>query len=135
MVPTLGIFEGQIHATHDDWVNRFWDDGNATLPRLGWEGHDEGDTHPNADTSAFSASGIYTKITTEAAAELLGMEVADMTPATCSTEYEAAWNATHVPDPIDTSVTELEDTVAQLQADNNELLSRIVATVVLFSRG
>ena len=40
MVPTLGIFEGQIHATHDDWVNRFWDDGNATVPRLGWEGHE-----------------------------------------------------------------------------------------------
>ena len=50
-----------------------------------------------------------------------------MTPATCSTEYEAAWNITHVPDPIDTSVTDLEDTVAQLQADNKELLSRIVA--------
>ena len=50
-----------------------------------------------------------------------------MTPATCSTEYAAAWNATHVPDPIDTAVTDLEDTVAQLQADNKELLSRLVA--------
>ena len=50
-----------------------------------------------------------------------------MTPATFSTEYEAAWNATHVPDPIDTSVTTLEETVAQLQADNKELLSHIVA--------
>ena len=127
MVPTLGIFEGQFHATHDDWVNQFWDDGNATLPRLGWEGHDEGDMSPNADASAFSASGLMTKITTEAAAELLGMDVVDMTPATCSTEYDAAWNATHVPDPIDTSVTDLEETVAQLQADNKELLSRIVA--------
>ena len=52
----------------------------------------------------------------------------DLTPATCSMEYEAAWNATHVPDPIDTSVTDLEETVAQLQADNKELMSRIVAT-------
>ena len=127
LVPTLGIFEGQIHPTHDDAIFRFWDDGSATLPILGWEGHDEGDTHPNADTSAFSGMGAMTKITTEAAAELLGMEVADMTPATCSADYEAAWNATHVPDPIDTSVTVLEDTVAQLQADNKELLSRIVA--------
>ena len=42
--------------------------------------------------------------------------------------YEAAWNDTHVPDPIDTSVTDLEETVAQLQADNKELMSRIVAT-------
>ena len=50
-----------------------------------------------------------------------------MTPATCRREYEAAWKATHEPDPIDTSVTTLEETVAQLQADNKELLSRIVA--------
>ena len=55
------------------------------------------------------------------------MDVDDMTPAICSMEYEAAWNATHVPDPIDTTVTDLEETVAQLQADNKELLSRIVA--------
>jgi len=127
LVPALGIFEGQYHPTHDDPVYRYWDDGSLTLPTLGWEGHDEGDTSPNTDTSAFSGSGTLTKITTEEAAKYLGMEVADLTPATCSTEYAAAWNATHVPDPIDTSVTELEDTVAQLQADNKELLSRIVA--------
>ena len=127
MVPTLGIFEGQYHVTHDDLVIRYWDDGSSTLPVLGWEGHDEGDMSQNSATSAFSAFGVMKKITTEAAAELLGMDVADLTPATCSTEYAAAWNATHVPDPIDTSVTDLEDTVAQLQADNTELLSRIVA--------
>ena len=126
-VPTLGIFEGQIHSGTDDWVNRYWDDGSSTLTLLGWEGHDEGDTSPNADTSAFSTVGTITKITTEAAAELLGMDVTDMTPATCSTEYEAAWNTTHVPDPIDTSVIALEETIAQLQANNKELLSRIVA--------
>ena len=127
MVPTLGIFEGQIHNTQDDWIIRYWDDGSSTQPLLGWEGHDEGDTSPNADTSALSLSGTFTKITTEAAAELLGMDVADMTPETCSTEYEAAWNSTHVPDPIDTSVTTLDETVAQLQANNKELLSRIDA--------
>ena len=125
LVPTLGIFEGQYHATHDDWVYRYWDDGSSTLPILGWEGHDEGDTHPNTDTSAFSATGTYTKITTEEAAKYLGMDVDDMTPATCSMEYEAAWNITHVPDPIDTSVTELEENVALLQANNKGLLSRI----------
>jgi len=120
MVPTLGIFEGQWHTTYDDLVFRYWDDGSSTLPVLGWEGHDAGDTHPNAFTSAWSGSGTITKITTEAAAELLGMDVADMTPATCSMEYEAAWNDTNVPDPIDTNV-------AQLQADNKELMSRIAA--------
>ena len=127
LVPTLGIFEVQYHSTIDDWVGRYWDDGSSTLPFLGWEGHDEGDTSPNADTSAFSSFGTYTKITTEAAAELLGMDVAVMTPATCSMEYEAAWNTTHVPDPIDTSVTTLEENVAQLQVDNKALLSRIAA--------
>ena len=127
MVPTLGVFEGQIHGTHDDFVFRYWDDGSSTLPVLGWEGHDEGDTHPNTDTSAWSGSGTFTKITTEEAAKYLGMDVAGMTPATCSMEYEEAWNVIHVPDPINTSVTTLEENVAQLQADNKELLSRIVA--------
>ena len=75
MVPTLGIFEGQYHPTHDDWVGRYWDDGSSALPIVGWEGHDEGDTHPNAETSALSYSGTFTKITTKAAAELLGMDV------------------------------------------------------------
>ena len=125
MVPTLGIFEGQIHATHDDWIIRYWDDGSSTLPTLGWEGHDAGDTSPKADTCVFSLMGTLTKITTEAAAELLGMDVADMTPATCSREYREAWNATNVPDPIDTSVTALEENVAELQADNKELMSEV----------
>ena len=134
MVPTLGIFEGQLHPTHDDWVFRYWDNGSSTLPLLGWEGHDEGDLSPTSVTSALSNSGTIKKITMEEAANYLGMDVADMTPATCSMEYKAAWNATHVvPDPIDTNVTtsleeELllrvvaaEQDVAQLQADNKEL--------------
>ena len=127
MVPSLGIFAGQFHNTQDDWVNWYWDDGSSTLPILFWEGHDEGDTSPKPDTSAWSGSGTLTKIMTKAAAELLGMDVADMTPATCSMEYKEAWNATHVQDPIDISMTTLEDNVAQLQADNKELLSCIAA--------
>ena len=139
LVPTIGIFEGQVHDTRDDWSNRFWDDGSSTLPLLAWEGHDEGDTSLNSNTSAWSSSGAFTKITTDEAAKYLGMDVADMTPATFSTEYEAAWNATHVPDPIDTniatkeeelmlrvgtiekSLVAAEEDVAQLQADNEEL--------------
>ncbi|OEU20159.1 hypothetical protein FRACYDRAFT_236228 [Fragilariopsis cylindrus CCMP1102] len=95
------------------------------VPTLGWEGHDAGDTSPKADTCVFSLMGTFTKITTEAAAELLGMDVADMTPATCSREYREAWNATNVQDPIDTSVTALEENVAELQADNKELMSEV----------
>ena len=142
MVPTLGIFEGQIHATYDDWSCRYWDDGHSTLQSLCWKGDDEGDMSPNADTGALSSSGAFTKITAEAAAELLGMDVAVMTPATCSMEYEAAWNLAH---PIDTNVTSLEEElmlrvasmeeslvaseeeVAQLRADNKELMSRMAA--------
>ena len=127
LVPTIGIFEGQVHDTRDDWSNRFWDDGSSTLPLLAWEGHDEGDTSLNSNTSAWSSSGAFTKITTDEAAKYLGMDVEDITPAACSMEYKAAWNATHVPDPIDTSVTKLEEEVAQLQADNKELMSRIAA--------
>ena len=50
-----------------------------------------------------------------------------MTPATCSREYEATWNTTYIPDPIDTSMTKLEESVAQLQADNRKLMSRLAA--------
>ena len=139
MNPTLGIFEGQYHPTHDDWVNRYWDNGSSTLPIVGWEGHDEGDMSPNADTSALSLSGAFTKITTEEAAKFLGMDVGDMTPANCSKQYKEAWNINNVPDPISTSVTALEEKVAQLEANMeekvaqleaniNELLSRMAAT-------
>ena len=127
LVPSLGIFEGQFHDTHDDWVYRYWDDGSSTLPLFAWEGQDEGDTSPNAETSAWSGSGTFTKVSLDEAAKYLGMDVADMIPATCSREYESAWNATHVSDPIDTSVTTLEETVAQLQADNKEFMSRVAA--------
>ena len=125
LVPTLGIFEGQFHATHDDWSFRYWDDGSSTWPVLGWEGHDEGDTRRNSDTSAYSASGPFTKITPEEAATLLGMDAVDMTPATCSKEYKATWDRTHVPDPIKISVTDLKENVAELQADNKELMSEV----------
>ena len=116
MVPTLGIFDGQIHGTHDDYVFRYWDDGSSTLPLLGWEGDS-----PNADTGALSASGALTKITTEDAAKYLGMDVADMTPAACSMEYEAVWNATHVPDPIDTS--------AAIEHATKDIVMKLIITV------
>ena len=107
------------------WSSGIFDDGNSTLPFLGWEGHDQGDTSVHTDTCVFSLRGTLTKITTEAAAELLGMNVADMTPATCSREYGVAWNTNNIPDPIATSVAALEKKVAQQQADINELRSLI----------
>ena len=87
-VPTLGLFEGQIHDTQDPWVGRYWDDGHRTLPFLGWKGQAEG----VATGGGFAGTTTYTKITTDAAAVYLGKAVADLTPATCRQEYAAAWN-------------------------------------------
>jgi hypothetical protein len=42
----LNAFEGQNHVNTDDLVVRYWDDGRKTIPVIGWEGHDEGDTAP-----------------------------------------------------------------------------------------
>ncbi|OEU18054.1 hypothetical protein FRACYDRAFT_268856 [Fragilariopsis cylindrus CCMP1102] len=146
MVPTLGIFEGQMHGAHDDddFVYRFWDDGNPTHPFMGWEGYVEGDTtYPNSDTSsAFSAVGKLTKITTEEAATYLNrvekyisIIESDLTPSTCRKQYKAAWDdETHnkPADPINTTtmtmtMTTLEEEVAQLKFDNNELMSRVAS--------
>jgi hypothetical protein len=139
MVPTLDIFEGQMHATHDDFVLRFWDNGNSTLPFIGWEGHDEGDTSPNADTNAWSGTGKFTKITIEEAAKYLNMfekyisiVESDLTPETCRKQYKVAWDETHTKpaaDPINntTMTSTLEEEVAQLKVDNKELMSRVAS--------
>ena len=147
MVPTLGIFEGQMHGAHDDsFVYRFWDDGNLTLPSMGWEGYVEGDTtHSNSDTSsAFSAVGKLTKITVEEAAKYLNrvekyisIIESDLTPSTCRKQYQAAWDETHnksADDPINTTtmtmamaMTTLEEEVAQLKFDDKELMSRVAS--------
>jgi hypothetical protein len=125
MVPALGIFEGQSHAANDDLVNRFWDNGNSILPSIGWEGSDEGDTSLNAATSDWSGAGKLTKITAEEAAKYLGTDESEMTPEICSKQYKIAWDATHKSDPINTPMTALEEEIAQLQAGNKELMSRV----------
>ena len=124
LVVALGVNAGQVYATYDDYTARFWDADSPTQQFIGWEGHDEGDTHPNTNTSVWSGSGIYTKITTEVAATYLGMDVAKLTPATCSKQYKEAWNLMRVPDRTNITVATLEGDVTQLQADNNQLLLR-----------
>lgn len=117
-----------MKATHDDNVKWFWDDDNSTLPIIGWEEHDDGDTHPNSETtSAFSASGKLIKITVEEAAKYVDMDVSDLTAKTCSNQYKEAWDKTHTPDPINTTMTTLEEEIAQLQAANDKLMSRIAS--------
>ena len=52
------------------------------------------------------------------------MDVAKLTPATCSKQYKEAWNLMRVPDRTNITVATLEGDVTQLQADNNQLLLR-----------
>ena len=86
---------------------------------------------PNADTSAWSGNGAFTKITTEEAAKYLGMNVDDMSPATCSKEYEAAWNATHVPDPIDTSAAAIEHATTEIVVKSIATVAIIIGLVAV----
>ena len=59
-VEQLNAFEGQLHQNTDDWVFRFWDDGSKTMPRIGWEGHDEGDIiSPNGRKLASSVAARF----------------------------------------------------------------------------
>jgi len=49
------VLESVTTSTYDDWTVRFWDDGLPINNGISWEGHDAGDTSPNADTSALAA--------------------------------------------------------------------------------
>ena len=54
-----------------------------------------------------------------------------MTPETCSMQYKEAWDETHQPDPINTMMTTtLEKENSQSQADEKELISRVMAIVM-----
>jgi hypothetical protein len=130
MIPALGIFEGQVHSAQDDNIFRFWD-GNSTLPLIGWEGHDEGDTHPNSETSARSTTAKYTQITSTEAAKYLGMDESEMKPGMCSKQYKEVWDETHKPYPINTTMTTLGEEVAQLRAHNKEIMSRVASRIMV----
>jgi hypothetical protein len=49
-----------------------------------------------------------------------------MTPAMCSKQYKEVWDETHKPDPINTTMTTLEE-VSQLCVHNKELMSRVAS--------
>ncbi|MGK3733877.1 MAG: hypothetical protein ACI8RD_006817 [Bacillariaceae sp.] len=68
----------------------------------------------NADTSALSGSGKFTKITTAEAAVYLGMGESEMTPESCSKLYKEVWDETHKPDAINATMI--------TQANNKELM-------------
>jgi hypothetical protein len=94
-VEHLNVFEGQYHQDTDNWVARYWDDGTKTMPAIGWEGHDEGDMHPNAATSSWSGSGELTWMSVEEVAHLFNTTVHEFTPDTFKQAYFDTWIKDH----------------------------------------
>ena len=88
----LFLFEGTLNSNTDDVVFRWWDDGRKTMPSVSWETTDEGDKNPNAATSAWSASGTFTWMSTEEVSTLLNMTIADMD---FDKVYANAWIKSH----------------------------------------
>ena len=99
------------------------DDCSSTLRTINFEGHDEGDTSPNGLTSAFSRAGELKKITTEEAAELLGLDVTVLTPESFSEKYKESWNTANKPDSINVTLTKQEEEIAQLQIEVEKLMA------------
>ena len=94
-VEQQNVFEGQYHMNTDDFVFRFWDDGRKVMPRIGWEGHDEGDIHPNAATSSFSQFGEFIWMPVEDVAQLFNTSTDEFTPDKFKQVYLDAWIKDH----------------------------------------
>ena len=94
-VEQLNVFEGQYHSNNDDFIIRYWDDGRKTMSRLAWEGHDEGDMHPNAATSSLSLFGEITWMPVEEVAQLFNLSTDEFTPETFRQVYTDVWIKTH----------------------------------------
>ena len=92
-VPQSNTFEGQLHKNTDNYVVRFWDDGQTAMPILGWEVYDAGDTSPNADTSSWSGVGKISWTHVDEAASLLGNDAEDFTPEKFTDIYAEVWSA------------------------------------------
>ena len=94
-VEQLNVFEGQYHMDTDDNTWRYWDDGRKKMPKIVWEGHDEGDMSPNAATSSFSAFGELTWISVEEATQLFNTSVDEFTPEKFKQVYYDTWIKDH----------------------------------------
>jgi hypothetical protein len=90
-VEQQNVFEGQFHGNTDDIIWRYWDDGLKTVPMIGWEGHDEGDMHPNAATSSVSHFGQMTWMSVDEAAQLVNTSADEFTPETFKQVYKDTW--------------------------------------------
>ena len=94
-VEQLNVFECQRHSNTDDKVIRYWDDGRKTMPRIAWEGHNEGDMHPNAATASWSAFAEGTWMTVEEVAQLLNTSTDAFTPDKFKQVYMDTWIKEH----------------------------------------
>lgn len=94
-VEQTNVFEGQIHGNTDDYAIRYWDSGLETMPRIGWEGTDEGDASANAATSSSSTFGEFTWMSAEEAAELANMTTTEVTSGAFETVYSKTWIKEH----------------------------------------
>jgi hypothetical protein len=91
----LNIFQGQLHPNNDDNVFRFWDDGRKSMPSIAWEGHDEGDIHPNAATASWSLFSEITWMTVEEVAQLFNTSTDEFTPNSFKQVYLNTWIKSH----------------------------------------
>jgi hypothetical protein len=89
------VFEGQLHLNTDDLVFRFWDDGRKTFPYIGWEGHGEGDMHPNAATASHSVIAEMTWMSDEEVAQMFNTSTDEFTPKKFKQAYTDAWIKGH----------------------------------------
>ena len=89
------MFNVAAHSNTDNYVYLYTDVGLPIMCYLGWEVHDEGDLHPNADTSSLSATGQMTWVSSEEAALLLNNNASDFTPETFDEIYKKVWNDHH----------------------------------------
>ena len=94
-VPQSNGFDVSWHLNTDNMVWQTLDDGRTTGQCLGWEVHDEGDAHSNAGSSSFSSVGRVQWIDANAAAALMDMDVAELTPANFVQIYENVWIENH----------------------------------------
>ena len=86
------MFNMVYHNNNDNNVWQFTDTGLSTMSYLGWETHDEGDVHPNADTSSWPQSGQMKWLSTEEAALFV---VTDFNQVNFNKIYEKIWNDEH----------------------------------------
>ena len=89
------MFNMVVHDNNDNYVEQYSDTGLPSMPDIGWETHDEGDTHPNAASSGLSFFGQATWVSQEEAALLLNNNATDFTPERFIVIHEKVWNAIH----------------------------------------